>query len=156
MTNPYKQLIDAAALLEKQAEALDAAAVQIEKVAAEAREAKQAKLAADKAAKQAKLASEVKPAEVDKAKLAPLAKQAAATLREQGLISNKESEDLFAAQLLNHEQAIQKLAQLAKVASVPRRAAVVVDPTGGQAAETADGMWEKRAAAHLNNLHVRG
>ncbi len=147
MTNPYKQLIDAAALLEKQAEALDAAAVQIEKVAAEARGAKQAKLAADEAAKQAKLA---------KAKLAPLAKQAAATLREQGLISNKESEDLFAAQLLNHEQAIQKLAQLAKVASVPRRAAVVVDPTGGQAAETADGMWEKRAAAHLNNLHVRG
>jgi len=150
MTNPYKQLTDAATLLEKHAEALDAAAAQLDQADASV---KQAKTAADAAIKQAKTASAVKPAEVDKAKLGGLAKTAAHNLREAGLLSSQEKEDVFASEILDHQTALNKLAQMAKFASAPKRASVVVDE-GAATQNSADSVWESKARSTLVRLNL--
>ena len=151
MTHPYKQLTDAADLLEKQAEALESTAKQLDKTKADVTKAK---TAAAKALKQAKTAAAVKPAEVDKAKLAPLAKTAAANLRQAGLLSSQQNEDVFASEVLSHEKALAKIAQLAKFASTPRRAQVIEDDGAGAEPESADSVWEKTASAALTRLHL--
>ena len=62
--------------------------------------------------------------------VARLAKTAAASLRAAGLISSDKLADQFAAEVTSHEVALQKIAQLSKVAATaPRLGKVVPDTT---------------------------
>lgn len=153
MNPAYKQLKTAAANLESYADQLEKAAAELDKASGEIKQAKTAAAAAEAKAKsgQQKTAAEV---EAQKAKLGGLAKTAAASIRSAGLLSSQQQEDVFASQLLDHEQALAKLAKLATHVATPKRASVVADNKISSEEESADARWEKRAAAALNRLNL--
>lgn len=153
MNPAYKQLKTAADRLDSYADQLDKAASKLDKADGKIKQAKTAAAAAEAKAKngQKKTAAEV---EAQKAKLGGLAKTAAASIRSAGLISNQQQEDVFASQLLDHEQALAKLAKLATHVATPKRASVVVDDKPSSDEESADARWEKRAAAALSRLNI--
>ena len=133
MPSTYKQLKQAADLLDKQADSLESAAKAFEEAG---------KKTAKANAENAKTASDQEAAqEAAKAELAPLAKMAAAELHNSGLLSSQEQADVFASQILaDHKVALNKLGQLAKHAGVPQRAQVVKDDQQPQQ-KTADDVW---------------
>jgi len=141
MTTLYKQLKTAADTLEQAAADLEGSLKRQAKLAAEAASAKAA---------QTKTASANKAGQ---AKLGTLAKTAADRLLAAGMISNEQNRDRFAADVLSHEAALERLAKLAQFVTVPKTAQVVVD--GTSAAATADSVWEQRAQAALSHLNTR-
>ena len=154
MKQLYKHLKTAADKLDAQAELLDKVAEALDAAEASVKtaEAKAEKAVADAEAKLSKTAN---AKEASKAELAPLAKTAADAIRDVGLLSSNEQADQFAAQILDHKQALGKLAQLSKYVGIPKRASVVVD-TQGSKPETADERWDAKARAALNSLHLEG
>lgn len=125
----------------KVAEQLEAVADTILKTAS-ASEQEQEKLK-----KQASATSEqLKKVEDDKANIGALAKAASARLLEAKLLSSPEQADVYAAQLLTHSGAIQKLAQLVShIKPAPSLGQVVVDAAQTKIA-TANEVWDK----HIN------
>lgn len=141
----YKQLKQAADMLDKHADALEQAG--------EALDQAQKKLAQERSSlqEQEKTASDQ---EAQKAEIAPVAKQAASALLEAGLLSSQEQADVFASQILgDHKTAMAKIAQLAQHAGMPKRAAVVPD-SQPQQENSADDVWEKHARGALSRLHI--
>lgn len=131
-----KQLISAAASLEKAAAALEAANTEVKSAQAQA---KQAKVAADKATTQSKMASaDDKQREV---RIGQLAKVAADTLLDAGLLSSREQADIFASNIRNPEVALEKIATVAKHVQVPRLGNVVVDDHRTTKVASADDVW---------------
>lgn len=142
--HPHKLLKSAADTLDKLATTLEAA----ERIVADAqRSATQAKTASDQsaeAAKRAKAANEVR--------LGGLAKAAAAAIKTAGLLSDDRQADAFAANLLSHETALAKLAELSKYVGMPKQAHVVVDETTATPSSTE--LFDNRARAALARLGV--
>lgn len=135
----YKHLKLAADALDSMADALEAG---MKKVAA-------AQKAADEAQK--KLASvktaAAKPAGPSAA-IGKLAKEASASLLQSGLISNQNQADIFAAEITNHEKALQKLAQLGKVTKAPRVGNVVKQASSAE--PSANEVFERALAQALS------
>lgn len=141
MTSPWKQLKTAADKLTSTADLLEKAAAVLDKNTTQTSKQKTAA-----AQGQQKTAAE-------QARIGQLAKVAASKLREAGLISSQEQADVFANGLLNHEQALAKIAQLTEHVTAPKIGSVVVDDTV-TTPESADDVYEKRAAAALQRLHL--
>jgi hypothetical protein len=79
-----------------------------------------------------------------------LAKRAAATLLQGGLISTPEKADSFAGEILDHNKALVALHKFAEhAAKAPKVASVVEDPQGTAAVESADAVWDRHATAYL-------
>lgn len=136
----YKQLKTRASDLRKQAKALEQAAAGAEKAQATAR----AKIA------QAREQGTAETHE-NKVRIGQLAKHAAAGCLSAGLLSDARQADVLAAQLMTHEQAIQKVAQLAKLCErLPRSAQVVTDNRAAE--KTAHDIWDEEARAVLATL----
>jgi hypothetical protein len=126
------------------------AADQIEKLvqAGQAQEAKIAQLTAEIATLKAqpKLAHE----DVIKAEVAPLAKQAAAKLREIGLVSSDEKRDLLATQMVeNPKLAYELVIKSASYIRAPKLGSVV--PTE-QPDQSANASWDSRVARGMKSL----
>ena len=138
----YKLLKQAADALEKLASDAEAA----EKAAAEAKAQVEAR-AKTAAAKPEQTADE-KAARLAKAKVA------ADKLLEVGLLSSPEKRDLFAAEIVDPDVAIQKIAKLAESVQLPRLGKVVVDETTVKVASS-DDVWDQRARAALNRLNIK-
>ena len=88
-----------------------------------------------------------KTAAVQSAKIGQLAKQAADKLLANGLLSNAQNRDRFAAALTTHEGALAQLAKFASVIQPKRLGQVVVDQA--QTAPDADSAWDTQARAIL-------
>lgn len=137
------------------------AAVQLEATATEL-EAAQKKVAAAQAA--AAAASAAKPAapsqekvaadESKKAQRTQLAKLAADKLLQSGLLSSPEKRDQFVTEILDHDQALTKIAKLAEHVQAPTLGKAVRNPDG-PADESADSVWNKHASAALSRLNIR-
>jgi hypothetical protein len=141
----YQLLKTASAEVSKLADALEAAHKDLAS-------AKETVKVAEAKAEQTKTAS-VKVAEDQKAAKAKLAKTAADKLLDAGLLSSTEKRDQFAAQILDHNVALTKIAELAKFAQAPKVGTVVVDDTA-KASNSADEVWAKKVAevnARLNS-----
>ncbi len=123
-------------LLKKAADELDAAAAALD--------ASDKKLAeVQKTAGQAKTA-QVKVAD-NTAKLGELAKTAADKMLSVGLISSAEKRDAVAAELISHETALAKLAQLTGYVSLPKLATVVPSDPAQTKSASADDVWAAHA-----------
>jgi hypothetical protein len=137
----YKQLKEAAAALESAASILEKQAAAADNLT-------------KKAAAQPQAKPEVKTA-AEKVKLGQQAKVAAAKLLEVGLLSNQKQADVFASQLLDHGQAIQKIAQLTQHVTATKMGRVVIDETKTKTAETATEVYDARARAVLSKLNLK-
>lgn len=143
MTSPWKQLKTAAEKLNSTAEMLEKAAEVLDHNKNPAPQTKQASEQA-----QQKTAAE-------KARVGQLAKTASSKLYEAGLLSSQQQADVYANQLLDHSHALNKLAQLVEhVPSSVKIGSVVVDDTVNLEPETADDVYEKRAAAVLSRYNL--
>lgn len=93
-------------------------------------------------------APEVKTAsEADLKRRTALAKKAAATLHQNGLISTPERAEKFAAEVLDHDKALTALEKFAAHVGTVRKTAVVVEDTAPVLAESADQVWDRHIAA---------
>jgi hypothetical protein len=98
----------------------------------------------------------VKTASADeKAQLLSHAKVAADKLLEVGLLSSAEKRDQFAAELVDHKVAIEKIAKLAAATQVPRLGRVVVDEKTTTKIAGSDEAWDTRARAALVRLNIK-
>lgn len=146
MTNPHK-------MMKAAADQLDKLAAQLEQAASTAEQAMAKAAAAEESAKQTKVAS-ANAAGADKARLGQLAKTAAASVRQVGLLSSDKNEDAFASQLLTHENALAKIAELSKYVSAPKLASVVAG--GATSAPSADEVWDAKVTQFLNKNQRAG
>ena len=79
-----------------------------------------------------------------------LAKRAAATLLQSGLISTPERAETFANEVLDHDKALTALHKFANhAARAPKVASAVPDSASAQEAESADAVWDRHASAYL-------
>lgn len=131
----YKLLKQAADQLEALATALEASD---KKVAEVQTKAAQAKIAETKVAD-------------NTAKLGELAKTAADKMLSAGLISSAEKRDAVAAELISHESALAKLAQLTGFVNLPKLAQVVPGESQTKVG-TADDAWNTHAQKALAKL----
>lgn len=101
------------------------------------------------AAKAAAPAPAVKTAsEADLKRRTALAKKAAATLHQNGLISTPERAEKFAAEVLDHDKALSALEKFAAHVGTVRKTAVVVEDTStASAPESADQVWDRHITA---------
>lgn len=129
---------------------LKQAADQLDKLATEL-EASEKLLAQTKVA----AAQPAKASADEKAELLSLAKVAADKLLEAGLVSSAEKRDQFAAEIVDHKVAIQKIAKLAASAQVPRMGRVVVDDTAQTKVASSDESWDTAARAVLSRLNLK-
>ncbi len=113
--------------------------------------------AAEKAEKatQAKIAAAQEQgaarSQADKVRLGQMAKQASVAILNAGIIRTPQQADVVAAHLMSHEQAIHKVAQLAKLCeNLPRSAQVVTDNSPVE--KTANDHWDEEARAVLATL----
>lgn len=135
---------------------LKTAALQLEASASEL-EAAQAKIAAaEQKAAAAAANTKVAAAESDsvKAGRTKLAKLAADKLLNCGMLSSTEKRDQFVTEILNHDQALTKIAKLAEHVKAPKLGSVVVDDTASKV-ESADDVWTKHANAALSKLNLK-
>ncbi len=93
--------------------------------------------------------------EAKKAKLAGLAKTAAEKLRTAGMISSSEMSDTFAAQVLDHETALAKIATLAEQIKPVKMASVMIDSAASAATPDANAVWDRQVQGHAGKLPVR-
>jgi hypothetical protein len=86
--------------------------------------------------------------EADIKRRTALAKKAAATLHQNGLISTPERAEKFAAEVLDHDKALSALEKFAAHVGTVRKTAVVVEDTStAGVAESADQVWDRHIAA---------
>jgi hypothetical protein len=98
------------------------------------------------AQKTQKTASEADQAK--QANLRGLAKRAAATLLQTGMISSPERAEAFANEVMDHSKAVTALQKFAEVASrAPKTASVVADPEAQ--VESSDAVWDRHARQHI-------
>ena len=146
--SPYQMLKQAADVLDRTAEQLEAAQT---KVAEAETKAEQAKVAADA------IKTETKTASADDAKrearIGELAKTASDSLLDVGLLSSREQADIFASQIRDPEVAIQKIAQLSKHVSVTKLGGVVEDSAQVDS-ESADSVWSRRVSEINQKLNL--
>ena len=131
----YKLLKTAAAQLEASASALEAAEQKAVSAAASTKTA----------------AAESAGAKADRAKLAKLAGD---KLLQAGLLSSADKRDQFVTEILNHNQALTKIAKLAEHVRAPKFGSVVVDESVSKT-ESADDVWTKHANAALHSLNIK-
>ena len=130
-------------LLKKAADELEAMATKLEESDKKLAEV-QAKTAQAKTA-QVKVADNT-------AKLGELAKTAADKMLSVGLISSAEKRDAVAAELISHEAALAKLAQLTTFVSLPKLATVVPGETTQTKSASADDAWAAHAHKALAKI----
>lgn len=139
------QIKKAAETLEGLAAQLEEANSHITKIAAELGTAK-----AELGTAKAELAQRKVASEAEQKTRSTLAKRAAATLLQSGLISTPERADAFAQEVLNHDKALTALHKFAEhAAKAPKVASVVQDPQGSAEVESADAVWDRHASAYI-------
>lgn len=113
------------------------------------------KQAAENAALKAEIAAAQKmqktASEADQAKVANLrglAKRAAATLLQSGMISSPERAEAFANEVMDHSKAVTALHKFAEVASRATKVASVVEDPESQV-ESSDAVWDRHARQHI-------
>jgi len=135
---------------------LKTAAFQLEASASELESAHKKVAAAEQKAVAASAQTKVAAAESDgvKAERTKLAKLAADKLLSAGMLSSPEKRDQFVAEILDHNQALTKIAKLAGHIRAPKLGSVVIDPSETKI-ESADDVWNKHASAALQNLNLK-
>ena len=128
--NPSQVIESAAALIEKLATALvEGESTQADLTAKLASAQELTKVAADK-----------------KAAVAGLAKTAAASAYDSGLVRDEKSRDELAVQLLDHSEALEQLAKVAAQVEAPR-SGHALRKAATHTTETADEVWERHVLA---------
>lgn len=149
----FAQLKTASAKLAMTADALEAAAADLDnaaksrtKTASDSQEAVSAALA--------KVAADAKAAEdARRAQLGTLAKTASSKLREVGLLSNQEQADVFASQILDHDKALHKLAQLTQFVTGRKLGSVEIEGASPEV-KTAYDAYDEKARAVLQRFNI--
>lgn len=140
----YNMLKTAADRIEQMADAAEASQKRAEEAEEAAKAAQSTQQADDEEQKKTAAAN---------IEIGRLAKQAAADLKEAGLISSDEQADVFASQCLDHSITLQKLSQFAGCVPKQKLGSVVVDDSVvSEEAPSADDAWTKRAQDALTRL----
>lgn len=143
-------------LLLKAAAELEARDKRIAELEAQLKTASDEKLVLAKSIAQTKEASEASDAEAQRirAARATAAQKAAGLLYDAGLFATKEASEKLAADLLDHDKAINVIGNLSSRIVTPKVAMVVTETPSGHGDEprSADQVWEQRCQNALSRM----